>query len=696
MKNDLQSYRSAVSASIRGLVLQAVLASVVLIYSVRAQDSAGWTAAAFMWTGVLVWLALTIVYDQHRRERIEALESEALAAGGAPSVFEGQDQDFRPAAKRLAGLYKFFFPIMSLLIGGLLLGLGLWRFFAAREAMLDAEVIAVSATPAEPTAQGLWALGIGLTVAVVGFIYARYTAGMAKQEVWANLRAGAAVAVGSALLGFLLALAHFIDRTLGPDWLVRVLPIVFASILAVIGVEIFINFLMGIYRPRRPGEIPHPAFESRLLGFAAAPDRIAQSVSDAINYQLGFDVTSGWFYQLLSRWIGGLLLIGVLVVWLLSSIAVVQPHQRGMILQFGKIVREDVPPGAHFKLPWPFQTLQIPEYMTRDKQGRYQITDLTATGVRTLQLGSAPPATTEILWTNEHVGEEVFQYVRLGEQGGGDTALDIAMVSVEIPLQYSVKDVEDFDSLAPPRERDELLKRVAQRELLHFFRTQQLSEVLGGERRAISEDLRERIQNAFDNLPAGEGETRSAGVEVLFVGIAGVHPPRETAKSFEQVVQADQRREAKLSAANAEAIKTLTTAVGDISLARQIVSELDRLEEMQNNAAPAEDIAEQEFNIQKLLEQAGGSAASLLAQASAERWERHMGLRGRAARYEGQLALFNAAPNLYRANLYFDAMKFAMKDARVYITSDDIPNLRIDTDLQDKDIGVDLFRKDQN
>src|SRR5256885_5726048 len=42
-------------------------------------------------------------------------------------------------------------------------------------------------------------------------------------------------------------------------------------------------------------------------------------------------------------------------------------------------------------------------------------------------------------------------------QGGGDLA-DLAMVSVEMPLQYAVRDVRLYDELARPEARDELLK----------------------------------------------------------------------------------------------------------------------------------------------------------------------------------------------------------------------------------------------
>ena len=70
-----------------------------------------------------------------------------------------------------------------------------------------------------------------------------------------------------------------------------------------------------------PPEVPRPAMDSRLLSFVAAPDRLAQSIGDALNYQFGFNVTESWFYQLVSRWLASLALVGALVVWLMAQAA---------------------------------------------------------------------------------------------------------------------------------------------------------------------------------------------------------------------------------------------------------------------------------------------------------------------------------------------------------------------------------------
>ena len=44
------------------------------------------------------------------------------------------------------------------------------------------------------------------------------------------------------------------------------------------------------------------------------------------------------------------LLAAVIVGW--NSFFVVDQTQRAIVLQFGKVVKNDVPPGLHFKLPF--------------------------------------------------------------------------------------------------------------------------------------------------------------------------------------------------------------------------------------------------------------------------------------------------------------------------------------------------------
>lgn len=710
MRPDYLSYKRAFSVSLAGVGLQLAFTVVMAIYSVVSGDHAAFTAAGFMGIGVFGWICLAVLFDQHRRERMEAMEAESFSASNmnAGSVFENRGDEFRVAAKRLAGLYKFFVPSVSILMGVLLVTLAVVRFNSGLERSAPDKFFA-------PLHQG-WSLGIDCGIAIIGFVFARYVAGLAKHPAWQNLRGGAAYAVGSALLAVTMAVGHFVDMA-GPDAITRYAQVAFPIFAGIIGLETFLNFVLDLYRPRKPGDTPRPAFDSRVLGFAAAPDRIAQSISDAINYQLGFDVTSGWLYQLLSRSLGRLLAFGVVVIWLMSSVAILQPHQRGTILRFGRPVQENIGPGWHWKMPWPIDTVYIPEYFALDEKGRRNITDRTATGVRTIQLSTSPPGTKEpLLWTNDHLGEEVFQPVRSGptslplendptggrqsrENGGSGMSesgslTELSLISVEIPLQYAVTNVAVFDRLAPPHLRDDLLKAVAQREATRYLQTVTIDELLGPKRSEHSAALKSRVVAAFAQLNVDPtGKPQGAGVEVLFCGITGAHPPKDkdVASSFEKVVEADQRFHARLNGAEADAIAELTKAAGGVELARAILAEIDALERLKTESAQSQAVVAQEQKVQEILNRSGGYTAAAISRAKADRWERHMGAKGRAIQYGGLLSAYNAAPSLFRASMYFDSLREAMRESRIYITSGNVANQWFTVELQDRTSGIDLF-----
>ncbi len=700
MKADYLTYRKATGVSILGLVLQVVQALVLVVYGVLHADQAAISAAVIVGFGVPVWLGLAVVYDQHRRERIEALEAEALAqsSAGSSSVFDGGGDEFKAAGRRLAGLYKFFLPGLSLAVGAGLVLTGIFRFLHAKE-HLDAGSDII------PDPDG-WAIAMGLGLGVVGFIFARFVSGMAKQAAWANLRGGAAYAVASSVIGLAITISHFVDYA-GPDAVRRYLPIALDAAMVLMGAEVFLNFVLDLYRPRRPGEVPRPAFDSRILAFIATPDRIAQSISEAINYQLGFDVSSSWFYQLVSRRLGVLVLVAVVVVWGLSAFAVIQPHQSGLVLRFGDPTRV-MEPGLNFKLPWPFERVEVPEYSRKSADKPREILGYTTTGVRMLDLGSPPPAntTSAILWTNDHVGEEVFQIVQpsradVTSPGGrpaepapveGHDSAGVALVSIEIPMFYAVRDVQVFDSLAPPDMRDDLLSATARRQIMQFVSHESVDDILGGNRADLNEKLRGNVQAALDRLnPDASGKARGSGIDVLFIGITNAHPSKAVSQSFEKVVQADRNKEAKIESAHKDEIDILTKVVGSTELAMQISAEIQALEARLSDRNAAADVKDQEIKIQQLLEKAGGGAAAMIAQAKADRWTRHMGERGRASRYRGQIAAYEASSKVFQAGEYFAAIQAAMAGSRVYIVSDKVADLRIQTELQDVDTGVGTF-----
>ncbi len=79
MQADHQSYKRAAGVALLGLALQGVIGFILLIYGLLANDHAGFTAGLATLCGMIVWLSLAMVFDQHRRERIYTRPSSACS-----------------------------------------------------------------------------------------------------------------------------------------------------------------------------------------------------------------------------------------------------------------------------------------------------------------------------------------------------------------------------------------------------------------------------------------------------------------------------------------------------------------------------------------------------------------------------------------------------------------------------------------
>jgi len=702
MKGEVFHRQRAVTVSIIGLILQFVMTVAMLVLGIYANAAgegggAGHTAITtgmISAIGLIAWVALIVLFDLKRRERVEAFEAERLSRDEVASAFESAGDDLNVAARRLAWAQRVGMPIVSVLLAGLLLTVGLLRFGGGRSL---AEVGAF-----DVDAMRGWMIAGGLSVGFVAFLFARFLSGMAVQRVWSALRAGATYMVATLLGGGLLALAHFVDLIIQQDAAVRFAPAIVAAVPVLMGVETFANLILDMYRPRVAGEEPRPAFDSRLLGLLAAPDKIVSNVGEALNYQFGVNVSGSWFYNLVRKWWLALVGLAALSMWAMTALVVVEPHQRALILNNGRVA-EQVGPGLHFKWPWPVGQVYIPESIVESPGGE-TIRSETALGIRRVQLGTNPPREGQaLLWANDHTLNEIFNLVQPTEiDGDQDTTTegaDLALVAAQVVMHYVINDVEAYDRFAAPGHRDRLIKALGQRELTLLLGSYTIDEVLA-EKNRIADRLRDRLEALYtadsattDGLSGriGPGLGAEAGVELLYVGTGMAHPPKDVVPSFERVIQARQSREATIESARTDRDRTLTAVAGAVDEATEIVEAIDRLQLLRDQGVPEAEITEAELEIDRMLETSGGGAGARLAQASSDRWTRHMGERGSAALYQGRVQSYRAAPGLFMTREYLSALRDAMERSRVYLVGDDHRGVNFVLDLHSTETNTQIF-----
>ncbi|MEX2673603.1 MAG: SPFH domain-containing protein [Phycisphaeraceae bacterium] len=681
MNEDQQTYQRAASSALLGLGVQIVMTIVLLVVSLWARQPALYGAMLYALGGLGVWICLWLVYQQHRLERIEALEAEQLAAqhGTDNSIFEVSADDLSVARRRLNSLYKWGLPLTSVITSVYLIAVG---FYLARlvSARLGAEDQGVPV-------QVLVLLFVCAGIALVGFLVSRYLAGMAKVPQWQLLRGGATFIMGNVLVLGLLAIAfaaaHY-EFYVPLRYMVLVVPV----LMIVVGIEMALNLILNFYRPRRPGEVPRPAFESRILGLLTTPESIAKTINETINYQFGFEVTRSWFWQLLSRVFVSLIIFAAAVLVVLSSVVIVEPDYKGVVTRFGALRGEPLEPGIHLKMPWPIS--------------RAHYYDTTA--IRTLKIGSEPREDVPILWTNVHAEHQASPFVvapprdRYTEPDrsvvGDDQELlkvterapDVFLVNAEMVVYYTIDPDRLLDYLmsstqAGARVVDDRLRQLAELEFARHLVRHDVDEWIGTARVEAGRLIRETLQERAD--------AADMGVKIRQVSIPSVHPPQEVAAAFHEVVGAEQRTQTTIQRAEQGAIETLANVAGSPGIADRIVSEIEKHEAMASEGASAEELLEQELLVERLMQQAGGQASVRITQARGYRWEKENVERGNAERFAGQLRAYEYAPSLFRVRRYLEVLAEGLGDSRKYILVGDRSNLTIRGDLTDVEGGFD-------
>lgn len=681
MTQNEQTFKRAAAVALIGLFTQLGLAIIMAILGIYAQSDALHAATWYLFGGLPIWITLWILFNQHRLERVEALEAEQIAEGDAQAaaLFQEAGQQLAMARKRLDNIYKWGLNLTAGLVSIYLIALGAVLYYVTPyidKTSLEIDpnnLAAANDLPVSPAASFGIIIMLLVTLAFLAFLVARYVAGMTDVKEWQALRAGSAYLMGNAMVTALLAVAAIIVIASGNPIGFAVLAKAIPVFMILLGAEIALALLFGIYRPRKPGEFMRPAFDSRLLGWLTRPESLGKIVGDTINYQFGFEISSSWFYRLLAQWTLPLVLICLIVVAAISSVVFVAPQQNAVVTTFGRLDRI-VEPGLRFKWPWPISSAR-----KFDVNRVHQVT----LGSR----GENAKENVAILWTNEHTeGEETYLVTAPTQFDDDFESTDIVageLVGSDIVIKYRVADLEQYVRSA--QEPEAMLEAIAGAQINAYFATQPIDSLLTSGRLTAGDELLARIRDAVD--------AEKLGLEVVFVSVSGVHPPQDgdVAAAFHQQIDVLQEQQTALQKAEREAIMTLAAVAGTREKALQISTAIEELNDLrqrmlQSDGAGLTEDQEAELTrkaaeIEELLDSAGGEAAEEILEARAFRWDTAISELARAESFSSQLAAYRQAPEYYKARMYLNALAESLKDRRKIILDlekNDVPTIRLE------------------
>jgi regulator of protease activity HflC (stomatin/prohibitin superfamily) len=655
---DSLTYSRATTAALAGLVIQVVLCVATGMAAVWSQSPAIYAAAWHFLGGLPIWIILAIIYQQHRLERAEALAAEKLSTQDASSAAlfgEGSDE-LQLARSRLDRLYKVGLPAVSFLVAIYLVATGGSLLYAGRGTWMQA------ADRATQLAKGCSPVGLMFAtagIAFVAFIAARWVSGYTRVRAWQLLRGGASYLMSTFVIAVLLFIGAAVTATLDETSFFRWLAVAVPLVMVLVGTEILLTALLAAYRPKRPGEIPRPAFDSRFLGLLTAPESLGQVIGELINYQFGVEVSRSWFYQLLGRAVTPLTIFAGLVLLGLSCLVIVGPDEQGVVTRFGALSRQAIGPGMHVKLPWPVEQAQV--YPT----GR--VLQITVSSDRLRKL-AAKQEKEGLLWTggDDDAAKMGLEYFLCAGESGG-----MSMLVADVIVQYRVGDlIRYLEGSVSPREAIEL---VTQQEAGGYFAGKTLDELLSRGRIDGGEELQKRIQSRMNRL--------GLALEVVDVAVTRLQPPPgKVARAFHNQIGAQQHRETLVQDARKRAIVTLAKVAGSVDRSRRIndaILELDELRTARADGGPkqaageTEDatITQKELEIETLLGEARGEAAERIYAARAYRWTRVVGEQAAGERFDGQLLAYQFAPNYYRARNFLEVLSDGLSNRRKIIVA---------------------------
>ena len=647
--SDVLLYRRALTAAIVGLVIQAGLLVAVGLTSLWGDVNSLYAACWHMLGGIPIWIVLILIYQQHEAERTQQLAAEKLAdSTKAAAIFGNLSDDLDAARERLSRLYRYGLPIVSGLIAVYLVAAGGTALWFALQRPEDGS-LAVLAASCDPVSL----MFVTAAIAFTAFTAARWLAGYARHPAWVLLRGGASYLMSCFLIAALLFIGAAAVSVTDDQWVFSVLAVGIPAFMMLVGVEILLTALLDAYRPRVPGEIPRPAFDSRVLGLLTAPESLGRVVAETISYQFGVEVSRSWLYQLLGKAVTPLTLFALAVLLSLSCLTIVGPDEQGIRLRFGQVVGPTLPPGLHLKLPWPFETTEL------HPVGRVQEVLVSS------DLTGRSRDSEAILWTTDsdkdaRIGQEEF----LAAPDASADALSssgVSLVAADVIVQYAVADLSLFTLGAVDHEQP--LKLVAEREISQYFASHSLDELLGSGRTTAGNALRSSIQARVDEM--------ALGIKVVGVAVTALHPPLgPVSRAFHYQIGAVQQKETEIQKARRTAVERLAQVAGSVELSRAIDAQIRQLDSLRASGN-AEQITAIEGQIDALLANARGEAAEIVHEARAYRWARAVGERTSSDRFAGELLAYRAAPIYYRTRRFLEVLAHGLMGRRKFVIAGD-------------------------
>jgi membrane protease subunit HflK len=201
------------------------------------------------------------------------------------------------------------------------------------------------------------------------------------------------------------------------------------------------------------------------------------------------------------------LLLVLFGAYLLSGIYKIDKDSVGVVTRYGAIRHRAIPPGLHYKMPWPIDTV----HRVAVKQ------------VKTLRISDFFKDKTKKSHSARGNGffsdTDIDPYCITGDNN---------IVAVKLLLKYTVSDPVKY--LFNHKKSDALMERAAASTVFHMLAQRKVDEVLTFGKKQIELEMLKALRSQIGRL--------ETGISITFLEIESISPPEKVEDAFNQVINA--------------------------------------------------------------------------------------------------------------------------------------------------------------
>lgn len=202
-----------------------------------------------------------------------------------------------------------------------------------------------------------------------------------------------------------------------------------------------------------------------------------------------------------------LVLISLPCLYFLSGFYSVDVDQRAYVTRFGKLYKDNVSSGMHYRLPWPIEQVKVVD---------------------------TPALKSKLIEFSVKEGEKVRSLELI--------TADANLVDSKVELQYSVVEVMKFDMAS--ENVDLLVKEFAKVEIIYQISQKPFEELLTTGRTQFQDRVKSSLQRVVEKY--------DLGVRITGVQISLLEPPKSIKKTFDDVSSAQSEKQKLIQEARGE------------------------------------------------------------------------------------------------------------------------------------------------